>query len=180
MKTNRILQNIKNILISILLIICILMVTIVISIIIKSNKNKEKVPDILGIKPMIVLSGTMETEIYTGDMAIIKEINTKELKQGDIIAFKNSENIILTHRITKIEEKNGNLEFVTKGDNNDTNDDGTIKENQIEGKYIFKIPGLGKLMMYLQKPQALLMIIIIILLFGMIWIYVGDRKEINK
>lgn len=180
MKTNKILQNIKKILIAILVIICILMITIVISIIIKSNKNKGKVPDIIGIKPMIVLSGTMETEIYTGDMAIVKEINVKELKQGDIIAFKNSENIILTHRIVKIEENNGDLEFITKGDNNDSNDDETIKENQIEGKYIFKIPGLGNFMMYLQKPQALLMIIIIILLFGMIWIYVGDKKERNK
>ena len=49
-------------------IIAIPILTISIMIIYKANKYPDKIPDIFGIKPMIVLSGSMEAKIHTGDL----------------------------------------------------------------------------------------------------------------
>lgn len=115
-------KKISKVIGKILFIMCILMLIIEIGIIIQAITHKDKIPNIFGIKPMIVLSGSMETQISVGDLAIVKNIDAKELKEGDIIAFRNGENTVTTHRIVEIKEENGNLSFTTKGDNNNTND----------------------------------------------------------
>ena len=74
--------------------------------IIKSYTNPNEAPNVFGFKPFIVLSGSMEPTIMTGDIAIIKSCNKDELKEGDIIAFRNGTSVI-THRIIEISEKNG-------------------------------------------------------------------------
>ena len=77
--------SIGNILKIIFLIITIPLIIAAGIIIFKANRYPDKIPDIFGIKPMIVLSGSMETEIYTGDVAFVKEVNPNELKKQDII-----------------------------------------------------------------------------------------------
>lgn len=81
-----------------------------------------------------------------GDIILIYGEDTKNLKIGDVIVFMSSvrhEPII--HRIVGIEERNGELVFMTKGDHNqnigpmDTN----ISEDAIIGKGVFRIPYLG-------------------------------------
>lgn len=161
----------------ILFAICIIMLVIEIGIIIQSIAYKDKIPSIFGIKPMIVLSGSMETQISVGDLAIVKDIDAKELKEGDIIAFRNGDNTVTTHRIVEIEEENGNLTFTTKGDNNSANDLGKVTENQIEGRYIFKLKGIGNFLMYIKEPKGLIAVMILILVAGLIWIVVGDNGK---
>lgn len=172
-------KKIGKIIGKILFIICILMLIIEIGIIIQTITHKDKIPNIFGIKPMIVLSGSMETQISVGDLAIVKNIDAKELKEGDIIAFRNGENTVTTHRIVEIKEENGNLSFTTKGDNNNANDLEKVTESQIEGKYIFKMKGIGNFLMYIKEPKGLVAIMILILVIGLIWIIAGDdgKKE---
>ena len=45
---------------------------------------------------MIVLSGSMETAIYTGDLVFVKVVDTDTLKTGDIIAFRNEADTVTT------------------------------------------------------------------------------------
>ena len=44
-----------------------------VTLIVKSYTSPDKVPDFLGYKPFIVLSGSMEPSIMTGDMVFVKE-----------------------------------------------------------------------------------------------------------
>ena len=71
-------------------------------ILINSYMYPDKIPSFFGYKPFIVLSGSMEPTINTGDLAISKEIDTSTLKVGDIISFKIKDNIVVTHRIVEI------------------------------------------------------------------------------
>ena len=93
-KKSSISKIIKTVIIIILLII--LMLNIYIMAQTKSKPNS--VPSVLGYKPFIVLSGSMETEIYAGDLLIVKDVDTSTLKQDDIIAFRTPDNYVTTHR----------------------------------------------------------------------------------
>ena len=73
-------------------------------IMIKANMYPDKIPDVMGYKPMIVLSGSMETSIYTGDLVVVNIVDAKVLKEEDVIAFRNDANTVTTHRITEIVE----------------------------------------------------------------------------
>lgn len=129
-------------------------------ILINSYVKPNEVPSFFGWKPFIVLSDSMETQIMTGDVVVIKEMDTKELKENDIIAFKDNDNIVITHRIIEIiKDKNENIEYKTKGDNNKDEDDGYVKPEQIEGIYKFRIGKLGNLALFVQTPVGMIICI---------------------
>ena len=54
-------------------------------ILINSFTHPDEIPSFFGWKPFIVLSGSMESEIYAGDLAVVKESDS--VKQGDIITY---------------------------------------------------------------------------------------------
>lgn len=146
-------------------------------IIYKANKYPDKIPDICGIKPMIVLSGSMETEIYTGDVAFVKNVDTKSLKKEDIIAFRNEENKVTTHRIIEIIEQEGETYFRTKGDNNNAEDANLVKESDVEGLYFARVAGLGKFLMFMQEPVGLIVVLLGVLVIGLVILRIMDKLE---
>lgn len=170
-------MNIGKIITIIFVIICILFFIMELYIIIQANTKKDDIPSIFGIKPMIVLTGSMSGTIESGDLAIIKETDVNSLKPGDIIAFRNNENTVTTHRIINITNTEGEIQITTKGDSNPTEDLGEVTKEKIEGKYIFKISGLGNFLMYIKEPQGLVGVMIIILAVGLLWIVVGGNKK---
>ena len=134
-------------------------------ILVNSYIRPNEVPSFFGWKPFIVLSGSMETQIMTGDVVVVKEIDAKELKENDIVAFKDTDNIVITHRIIEtIKDENGNTEYKTKGDNNNDEDNGYVKPEQIEGIYKFRIGKLGNLALFVQTPVGMIICISIPLL----------------
>ena len=150
----------------ILILLPILLMSIVI--LVDSYTHPNEVPSFFGWKPFIVLSGSMETQISAGDIVVVKEIDTNELKKGDIIAFKDG-NIVITHRIDEVTEIDGKTQYITKGDNNNTQDIGYVLPEQVEGVFKFKIAHLGNIAMFIQTPLGMIVclsipIIIIILL----------------
>ena len=120
-------------------------------ILVDSLIHPDEIPGFFEWKPFIVLSSSMETEIYSGDLAIVKEVDTKEIKKNDIIAFQEN-GIVITHRVIDIVEENGATRYVTKGDNNEEADNELVKPEQVEGKFIHRIARLGNLAMFMQTP----------------------------
>lgn len=169
--------SIGNILKIIFLIITIPLIIAAGIIIFKANRYPDKIPDIFGIKPMIVLSGSMETEIYTGDVAFVKEVNPNELKKQDIIAFRNEQNKVTTHRIVDIIEKDGERFFRTKGDNNNTEDINLVSTKSVEGLYFARISGLGNFLMFMQQPTGLIVTLLVILVVGLVILRILDKTE---
>lgn len=148
-------KTIKKIISVIALIILIPILFVNGVILINSFIHPDEIPSFFGWKPFIVLSGSMETEIYAGDVAVVKEEDTMNLKKGDIIAFKSGD-IIITHRIYDIIQEDGETKYITKGDNNNAEDNGYVLPEQIEGVYQFKISRLGNLAMFVQTPTGML------------------------
>lgn len=150
---------------AILLVILLLPILIVnIVIIAKSYINTDKVPDFMGWKPFITLSGSMETAISTGDLILVKEVDPSTLKVGDIIAYREDKETVITHRIIELYEDEGQTKFVTKGDNNNTEDRNLVEFSQVEGKFQKRIPKLGNIAVFLQTPTGILIALSIPLL----------------
>ena len=124
-------------------------------ILINSWTNPDKIPSFFGWKPFIVLSGSMESEIYSGDIVVVKEVDTNTLKENDVIAFKNDD-IVITHRIVETVNDNGQVKYITKGDNNNTQDRDYVLPENVEGLYQFKVSNLGNLAMFIQTPTGML------------------------
>ena len=161
-------QKIKKAISIIVILILLPILLISIAILVDSYTHPDEVPSFFGWKPFIVLSGSMETQISAGDIVVVKEIDTNELKKGDIIAFKDG-NIVITHRIDEVTEIDGKTQYITKGDNNSTQDIGYVLPEQVEGVFKFKIARLGNIAMFIQTPLGMIVclsipIIIIILL----------------
>lgn len=148
-------------------------------IMIQTKVSKDKVPSIFGYKPFIVLSGSMETKISVGDLVFVKQIAVDELKVNDIIAFRDSDNLVTTHRIIKKTSSNNQKCFKTKGDNNNTEDDGEVCEKQIEGKYQGKIAKVGNLILFIQEPLGFTIMMLIILIIGIL-IYFSSNKKMDS
>ncbi len=142
--------------ISIIIVIILLPILFVNAVIlIDSLVHPDEVPSFFGWKPFIILSGSMESEILPGDIAIVQETDVNKLKVGDVIAFK-SDDIVITHRIAEIKKENGEIKYITKGDNNSTNDMDPVLQKQVEGIYKFRIAKLGNLAIFIQTPIGML------------------------
>ena len=170
-----ILGVIKGIIISILLVILMLNVYVMV----QAKAKPNSVPSVFGYKPFIVLSGSMETEIFVGDLVIVKEIDPSTLEVNDIIAFRDSENLVTTHRIINIVNTDKGRCFETKGDNNNTKDDSIVCPDSVEGKYHSKISKVGNAILFIQQPlgfAVMMMSIFIVCIF----IYLISNRNINK
>ncbi len=155
-------------------IIAIILIYNIILIIISSINGKDF--SILGYKAYIVNTNSMEPTIKVGDIVIIKKVKAEKLNQGDVITFT-QEGEVITHRITKIETEEKSTQYVTKGDNNNTEDTLKIKYEDIIGKEILTIPQLGKAMQLLDSKIILLIIILIILICAFVKIQKKEKLE---
>ena len=104
--------------------------------------HPDEVPSFFGWKPFIVLAESMEHTIDSGDVVIVKEIDSKELKKGDIIAYK-QENIVFVSRISQVINENESTKYITKGDNMADVDPGYVLESQFEGILKYRIEKIG-------------------------------------
>ena len=163
-------QKVSNWLFGIVVIILLSILAINIHITIQAKNNENVVPNVFGYRPFFVLSGSMEKEIHKGDLIITKIIEPSTLNINDIIAFRDEENTVTTHRIIDMIERDGNTYFVTKGDNNNTQDQNLVEFKDVEGIYVGRVPLVGTLLNELAKPvNAVILVmgitIVFILLF---------------
>lgn len=159
-------------------VVCVLTFLILacISVFVQTKVNPNKIPSIFGYKPFVVLSGSMEAEIFRGDLAVTREVDAKSLQKNDIVAFRDAENHVVTHRVVDIVEVNGEKRLVTKGDNNNNNDSDTVGMKDVEGKYLFKLSGFGNLVMIMQEPVTLIIVLVAIAIIGGGWMMLGKNK----
>jgi len=111
-------------------------------------------PAVFGWSWAVVISGSMEDAISVNDLVVIHEQD--HYTTGDIITFR-SNGAIITHRITA-KTPDG---YITKGDANNTEDlQPTLKQNVI-GKVVWVIPGVGKAIEFLRTPLGMLCLVLV-------------------
>lgn len=155
------------------IVLCIIFVPIIIInlvLIIGSYTSPEEIPGVLGYRPVIVLSGSMEPTIHTGDMILLHKTDTAKLKEGDVICYLVSGKAI-THRIVEISAKEAEqVNYITQGDANNAADQQPVTEAQVQGIWTgMRMAGLGNFVMFMQSTTGMILFIICPLLFFIIW-----------
>jgi signal peptidase len=97
----------------------------------------------------------------------------ENIKSGDVISFRVSDDMLVTHRAEKIMDN----VIITKGDANNAEDpDPVTKENYI-GKTVFAIPHIGRLFDSLHTFKGALLLGIIAILLIISGIFYKKNKE---
>lgn len=176
-------KSASKVFIAIIVLICLILVPILIAnltIIVKSFTQPDEVPNFMGYKPFIVLSGSMEPEFYPGDLVLVREVQPESLQVGDIISFREGMSVV-THRVKDIIEEDNQRKFVTKGDNNNVEDRIAVIESQLEGRYLLKVPGLGNFAMFMQTPLGMMIFIALpltaFILYDILRRFFQERRE---
>ena len=91
-----------------------------------------------------IASGSMEPEIYKGDVVIVEKLDgdLSKLKKGQVIAYR-YHGIIVVHRIIKILNENGEYFIYTKGDANSNEDNYVVEQSMVLGKVNVRLPFVG-------------------------------------
>ncbi len=156
------LEIIKKVLVSLLVVFSIVMVIFTLISVNTFDRNDRS---IFGYKAYIVRSDSMsKTDFEAGDLALVKEVNPKTLKEGDIISFISTEEEsygeTVTHKIRKITKNSkGELSFVTYGTTTNTDDKNIVAYDFVLGKYVGHIPNVGSFFMYLKTTPGYLLCI---------------------
>lgn len=145
---------------------------------------------ILGFTPYSVLSGSMEPKYPVGSLIYVKKADPSEIKIGDAITFVMNEDLVVaTHEVWKIDEEN--TCFYTQGiankdeDGNIIRDGSPVHYNNLLGKPVFCVPGLGYFSDYVTKPPGMYLaasgaLILLILTFVPDWIEKADEIDKKK
>ena len=102
----------------------------------ESKKTGEGV-FLLGYRPVLVLTGSMEPYMMTNGVALTKEVDSlDDISVGDVVTYHvmNDEGrkLLITHRIIAIDD----TLIYTKGDNNNVDDGFPLTIDNIEAKVV--------------------------------------------
>lgn len=150
-------------------IICIpflcLIVLCIVSIFFQKFVQKKQNIDLFGYEPFMVMTGSMEPSINTGDMVIVKQVSQEEIQIDDVITYTIADGTeSVTHRVIGIAEREGEILYQTKGDNNNAADPDLVHYQNILGKVTFTINGLGKTIAYIFTGTGLGAVALLVLL----------------
>lgn len=161
------------------IILCIILIPIIvinIILIVNTYIHPENIPGVFGMRPVIVLSGSMEPEFMSGDLIFIQDGDVEQLKEGDIICYM-EDGAAVTHRIEAVTEENGAVRYTTRGDANNTDDQKQVEQSQIQGIYKGrKISGAGDAVMFMQSTTGMILFIVCPIVLLILWDIIYRRK----
>jgi signal peptidase I len=120
-----------------------------------------------GTMTYVITSGvSMEPAFEQGDLAILR--SASDYGPGDVAAYRSDElEQIVMHRIAKESEQG----YAFQGDNNDFRDPETVTDEQMLGKLVVRVPGVGTWLTWFLKPVNLA------IAAAALFFLLGDRKK---
>lgn len=118
-------------------------------------------PMILGYKPAVILSGSMEPTFPVNSVVYYKSANFSEIAEGEPIIYQKGDALI-THRV--VEKNNEQGYVITKGDANNTEDSYEVYIEEVKGIVHFMVPYVGYAALAIQNKFIFIMLIAILVL----------------
>ncbi len=156
-------------------VLCVILLPILIinvTLIIRSFTNREEVPSVGGIFPLIVLTDSMYPDIQSGDLIFCRTEDPENIKVGDYIAFfdpAGNGTSIVTHSVVEIAEQNGGLAWITRGIANNADDSVPVPADKLVGVYKSRIPKLGNVVMFMQTTAGLIVCVVCPIILLVLW-----------
>lgn len=118
-----------------------------------SRLGGNAVPMPFGVGATVVLSGSMEPHLSTGDLLLLVERESYSVR--DVVVFQDGRTAVV-HRIISMDEQ----EIITKGDANNAPDEPITRE-QIKGEVVLAIPLIGYAVNLIKTPVGTIVILLL-------------------
>jgi signal peptidase len=121
----------------------------------------QAVPGIVGADASyVVLSGSMEPEISSGDAVIVKSVDPADIESGDVITFVRADDSTpVTHRVVEVVDTGSGLAFETKGDANDDPDPSLVPAENVTGEVWVVLPYVGHVVMFANTSTGMALLV---------------------
>lgn len=129
---------------------------------------------VLGYRPAVVLSGSMEPTLGVGSIAFVQSVPSDEVQVGDVITFADPHDPerMITHRVAERLDRGGRpAAYRTKGDANPRLDPWTIELPPRAGRLAFAVPAAGYALTVAATREvrtAVILALALVLLLGLL------------
>jgi signal peptidase len=130
------------------------------------------------VKPLVVSTGSMAPTFDAGAFILSVEKPAEEAKEGMIATVPREDGVLVTHRISEIETKDGSsVTFRMKGDANDSEDENPYTVEAF-GTPLVIIPGVGTFVAAINNFKFIIIAgIAAVVLMAVIWFPSKKTKE---
>ena len=135
------------------------------------------------VQPLIVISGSMEPSIDTGDLIFGRNLATGDVEVGDVVSLHSEmTDKLVTHRVTGVSPNpDGTWQIEMKGDANDEPDLETYTVGESVLTPMARVPGGGKVVSKLMEPAVALPILLsLVALLGVSLLDEEPRRAIRR
>lgn len=180
----KVVKRIINIIIDIIVVLILAVSVLIVTLSLTSKSSG--VPNIFGIAPLSVLTGSMEDTINPGDLIFSEVTNdpSYEYKKGDIVTFYkdiNGNSELNTHRIVEVVKDENITYYRTQGDNKKTNpepDEELQTSSSIVAKYTgTKIGGVGNFLSFIRTQFGFFLCVLLPMII--FFVYEAIRVILN-
>jgi signal peptidase len=124
----------------------------------------------LDIRPVAVVSGSMEPAVSTGALVLHKTVPASQLEVGDVVTVARTDgNGVVTHRIASLEPaEDGQAALTLRGDANQKDDPETYVVDKAD-RMDMAVPAVGGALMWMRAHPIATAIILLALLAFSLW-----------
>ncbi|MGH2897395.1 MAG: signal peptidase I, partial [Solirubrobacteraceae bacterium] len=112
------------------------------------------VPLAFHMRPLVVLSGSMEPVLHVGDVTVVERITPRDARVGDIVTFEEPvSGRVTTHRLRAVHRgERGRYAFTTKGDANNALERWTLPADGRLSRAVYTLPLVGRALLVIRTP----------------------------
>ncbi|WP_232716114.1 signal peptidase I [Gordonia metallireducens] len=140
------------------------------------------IPKIAGAQPYTVLTGSMKPDYPPGTLIVVKPRPADEIGVGDVVTYqiRSGSPEVITHRVIEVTENpQGELRFVTQGDNNGLADAEPVRPVQVRGTLWYSVPYIGWVNNWFTGQRRTVLIFAAagaLFVYGG-WQFIADRRQ---
>ena len=109
-----------------------------------------------GHREVVIRSGSMSPAIPVGSLAILETIDPDDLRSGDVVTVQLVSGGYLTHRVAEPPSNDSHRVVLLHGDANPSEVTEAVHADQVVGRVVAVLPGLGFLAWWLSRPTGIL------------------------
>ncbi len=111
-------------------------------------------PLAFGMRPLVVLSGSMEPVLHVGDVTVVQRISPRDARVGDVVTFKApGSGRTTTHRLRAVRRiGDGRFAFTTKGDANNAVERWVLPAEGQLSRGVYRVPQVGRVLLWIGTP----------------------------
>src|SRR6478672_11031120 len=113
-----------------------------------------------GYNLIVIAGGSMSPAIPIGSVVLERDVASETISVGSVVTMILPNGAMITHRVVRIGEANGQTYLETRGDANRSSDPTVVPLSGVSGVVAFTLPMVGFLLAFLAVPTGVLSIVL--------------------